>query len=225
MKYALILAGGSGIRAGGEIPKQFVKLGDVPVLWWSVRAFHSADAHTRIRIVMNPGFFDLWDILYAELPEADRSIPVEIVCGGRSRLESVRNGMVSIPEDAEALIAVHDAARPFVSREMIARGWETAARHDAAVPVVPMTDSIRHLESDGGSVAEDRSRYVRVQTPQIFRLETLRKAYGRELTARMTDDASVAEAAGVKVTLYDGEESNIKITNPMDFRIAEAMIR
>lgn len=212
------------MRAGGEIPKQFVKLGDVPVLWWSVRAFHAADPDTRIRIVIHPGFFDLWDILYSGLPEEDRKIPVEIVCGGRDRLESVRNGMMSIPEDPEAYVAVHDAARPLVSPELISRGWDAASNLGAVVPAIPMTDSIRRLEGEGNSVAEDRSRYVRVQTPQIFRLETLRNAYGRPLAPQMTDDASVAAAAGVKVMLYEGEESNIKITTPIDFRIAEALI-
>ncbi|MDE5808098.1 MAG: 2-C-methyl-D-erythritol 4-phosphate cytidylyltransferase [Muribaculaceae bacterium] len=224
-KYAVIVAGGSGIRAGGEIPKQFQMLCGLPVVWWSVRAFYHEDPEVKIRIVLHPGFFDLWDILYSELPEEEKRIKVELVCGGRSRLESVKNGIMGIEPGVaeETLIAVHDAARPLVSRELISRGWEAAKTSGAAIPVVPMTDSIRRLTADG-SVALDRSKYVRVQTPQVFYADLLKDAYSRELTPEMTDDASVAEAAGTKVALFEGSEANIKITNPIDFKIAALLM-
>ena len=229
MKYAVILAGGSGMRAGGDVPKQFQKLGGLPMLWWSVRAFHNEDSSTRIRIVMHPGFFDLWDILWSELSEDDRKIEYELVCGGRSRLESVKNGISAIPDhtengkEEEILIAVHDAARPLVDIATIRKGWEMASVRKAAVPVVGMTDSIRLLLPDG-SESLDRSRYVRVQTPQVFEAGLLKRAYGRELLPAMTDDASVVESAGMSVSLYDGSEINFKVTNPLDFVIADAII-
>ncbi|MDE7412747.1 MAG: 2-C-methyl-D-erythritol 4-phosphate cytidylyltransferase [Muribaculaceae bacterium] len=225
-KYAVVLAGGAGLRAGGEMPKQFQILGGLPVLWWSVKAFHEEDPSTKIRIVMHPGFFDLWDILYSELPAEEREIDVEIVCGGSSRIESVKRGILGIGSTSDTLVAVHDAARPLISPEMIGRGWIAARENGAAVPVVPMIDSIRHL-SENGSTAVDRSRYVRVQTPQVFYGDLLKKAY-EDLTdedARiLTDDASVVERLGHKISLYDGEINNLKITNPIDFAIAGVLI-
>lgn len=224
-KYAVIVAGGSGSRAGGEVPKQFQLLRGIPVVWWSIKAFHDEDPKVKIRVVLHPGFFDLWDILRSDLPESLRHIDVELVCGGRSRLESVANGIMGIEpgDDEETLIAVHDAARPMVSRALISRGWETARTNLAAIPVVPMTDSIRLLTQEG-SVSLDRSKYVRVQTPQVFKAELLKRAYAEELLPEMTDDASVVEGYGVPVALFDGEERNIKITNPLDFKIAEILL-
>lgn len=222
-KYAVIVAGGEGNRAGGSVPKQFQNIGGVPMLWWSVRAFYAEDPETRIILVLHPGFFDEWDILHGELPEEDRKIPVILSCGGRSRLESVKNGLMSVDEKEESLVAVHDAARPLIDPELVARGWEAALRYKAAVPVVEMTDSIRKLEGDS-SKAVARRDYVRVQTPQVFDARLLKEAYSRELTEDMTDDASVAEAAGVKVALYEGSPYNIKVTHPLDFIIAETLI-
>lgn len=222
-KYAVVLAGGSGLRAGGEVPKQFQKVGGLPLLWWAVRAFHEEDPHTEIHLVMHPGFFDLWDILASELPEADSEIRVELVCGGRDRLESVRNGIERIPAEEDALVAVHDAARPAVTPELIRRGWEEARQTKCAIPVVKMTDSIRLLEPPY-SKALDRSRYVRVQTPQVFRADVLKESYSRELTPDMTDDASVVEKAGYDISLFEGDERNIKVTNPIDFLLAEIIL-
>lgn len=210
------------MRAGGEVPKQFQMLCGLPVLWWSVKAFYSQDPDVKIRIVLHPGFFDLWDSIYSELPEEEKKIDFEMVCGGRSRLESVKNGIMTI-EDDDSLIAVHDAARPLVSVDMIERGWKSAEESGATIPVVPMIDSVRLL-TPAGSEAVDRSKYVRVQTPQIFNVKILKRAYEQELNAQMTDDASVVEASGKKISLYVGEEWNIKITNPSDFMLAETLM-
>lgn len=224
-KYAVIVAGGSGSRAGGDVPKQFQMLCGIPVVWWSILAFHEEDPETEIRVVLHPGYFELWDILAADLPEEVRKIKVELVCGGRNRLESVKNGITRIDpgKGAESLIAVHDAARPLVSKDLIKRGWEAARKTGAAIPIVAMTDSIRHL-THHGSEALDRSRYVRVQTPQVFYGDLLKEAYDRILLPEMTDDASVVEAGGKDIALYDGDEENMKITNPLDFKIAEQII-
>ncbi len=221
-KYAVIVAGGEGNRAGGSIPKQFQLLKGVPVLWWSVRAFHEEDPSTKIILVLHPGFLDDWDIMFSELPEEDRKIPVHISCGGRSRLESVKNGLMSVP-DEDALVAVHDAARPLVTPELIARGWEAARRYKAAVPVVPMTDSIRRLDGDA-SQAVPRKDYVKVQTPQVFDASLLKAAYHQTLGSGMTDDASVAEAAGHSICLFEGSPYNMKITGPMDLLVAATLM-
>ncbi len=225
-KYAVIVAGGAGVRAGGEVPKQFQMLCGLPVVWWSVKAFYQEDPDVRIRLVLHPGFFDLWDILYSGLPEEEKRIKVELVCGGRNRLESVKNGIMGIEPGTgnETLIAVHDAARPLVGIDIISRGWEKARESRAAIPVIPMTDSIREVTRDS-SIALDRSRYVRVQTPQVFWGELLKVAYSGELLPEMTDDASVVEATGVNISLFEGAEKNIKITNPIDFKIASLLMK
>lgn len=222
-KYAVIVAGGEGNRAGGSVPKQFQEIAGVPMLWWSVRAFHAEDASTEIILVLHPGFFDLWDIIYRELPEADRKINVHITAGGRSRLESVKNGLMSVDTADNALVAVHDAARPMIDTAIIKRGWEKATQSKAAVPVTAMTDSIRHLVN-GGSITVSRKEFVRVQTPQVFDAKVLKEAYSRILTDEMTDDASVAEAAGYDIALFEGSPYNLKVTNPLDFKIAETLI-
>ncbi len=221
-KYAVIVAGGEGNRAGGSVPKQFRLIGGVPMLWWSVRAFHKEDPSTEIIIVMHPGYFDYWDILHSELPEADRLISTKIVCGGRSRTESVANGLNSVVLSEDTYVAVHDAARPLVSVEMISRGWAAAERDEAAIPVIPETDSLRRLTEDG-SVAVARRDFVRVQTPQVFECRLLKEAYSQPFADEMTDDASVVEAFGAKIALYEGDSHNIKVTNPEDFRIVEVL--
>lgn len=222
-KYAIIVAGGEGNRAGGVVPKQFQLIAGIPMLWWSVRAFHAEDPDTRIILVLHPGFFDEWDLLYAELPETDRKIDVHISCGGRSRLESVRNGLMSVPDCNDSLVAVHDAARPLVSVEMISRGWLAALECGSAVPAIGMTDSIRRIE-DGVSVSVPRKDYVKVQTPQVFDAALLKNAYAGTLSDLMTDDASVVEAAGHKISLYEGSPYNMKVTEPLDIKIAETLI-
>lgn len=221
-KYAIIVAGGEGNRAGGSVPKQFVKMGGVPMLWWSVRAFHAEDPATEIILVLHPGFFDDWDILYSELPEADKAIRIKISCGGRTRPESVVNGLMSVPSE-DALVAVHDAARPMLTPELIGRGWQSAEEHGAAVPVTPMIDSIRRISGDE-SESVPRKDYVKVQTPQVFRSDLLKTAYSTEDFSGLTDDASVAERAGHRIFLFEGDADNFKVTTPEDLKIAGILL-
>lgn len=222
-KYAVIVAGGVGNRAGGSVPKQFQLIEGIPMLWWSVRAFHEEDPATKIILVLHPGFFDLWDILYSELPEEDRKIDVHISCGGRSRLESVKNGLMSVDRDGDSYVAVHDAARPMVTATLIRNGWDEVVKAKAAIPVMQVTSSIRKLDAEG-SVAVPRKDYVEVQTPQFFESKLLIDAYEQPLTEDMTDDASVAEAAGHKIKLFYGYPYNIKVTNNLDIKIAELLL-
>lgn len=221
-KYAIIVAGGEGTRLGGDLPKQFRDLCGHPLLWWSMKAFHDEDPSTRIRLVVHPRHVDDWKSLFMLLPEEER-IPHEVAVGGSSRTGSVKNGLAGIPDSEDALVAVHDAARPLVTAGMIARGWEAAVKSGGAVPVVPVTDSLRCL-TDGGSVAVDRSRYVAVQTPQVFRVALLKKAYGMNTDAVYSDDASAFEAAGMAPALYAGSHLNMKVTNPGDIEIASLFL-
>ena len=126
--------------------------------------------------------------------------------------------------DEDSLVAVHDAARPLVTVDMISRGWETAARHGGAVPCVPVTDSLRHLEGEG-SVAVDRAEYVAVQTPQVFRAGLLADAYAKNPDAVYSDDASAFEAAGRHPVMFAGAPQNMKVTNPGDLEIAALLLK
>ncbi len=222
-KYAVIVAGGEGTRLGGGLPKQFRPLGGRPVLWWSLKAFHDEDPAVKLRIVLHPDYFDEWEHLIQSLPEQER-FSHEVFAGGKSRTESVKNGIASIPDSHNALIAVHDAARPLVTVGMIARGWLAAGAEGGAVPAIPVTDSLRRLEG-AGSRAVDRSEYVAVQTPQVFRADLLKKAYADNPDAVFSDDASAFEAAGHEPVLYEGSPLNIKVTNPGDMEIAELLLR
>lgn len=223
-KYAVILAGGAGTRAGGEMPKQFHELLGIPMLWWSVRAFHQADPDTKIVIVMNPGCWDDWDIIYRELPEEERCIPLIMKSGGRSRTESVQNGIMGLPGDADTLIAVHDAARPAITPAMVNRVWDCAERFGTAVPCVEEVNSLRRKDGDT-TYPVDRSEFLVVQTPQIFRADILHKAYSERKDSVFTDDASLVQQAGFHITTCEGLPENIKVTTPVDFEIAEILLK
>lgn len=219
-KYAVIVAGGSGSRMGGGIPKQFRTLCGRPMLWWSMKAFHEEDPETKLILVLPADFLALWNDFYTSLPDGER-FDHEATAGGVTRTESVRKGLSLVSEDS--LVAVHDGARPLVSANIISRGWETAREKGAAVPVVPVTDSLRLLEEDG-SQAVDRSQYVAVQTPQVFRSVFLKKAYENAEGRTFTDDASLMEHAGHKVALFEGSHDNIKITTPADMAVATVIM-
>ena len=222
--FAVIVAGGSGLRAGGGLPKQFHLLGGKQVMVHAVEAFLDADPDTRIVIVTHPDYRPMAEEGMTELASR-RPCRYEIVDGGSTRAESVRNGLRLVPDDEETLVAVHDAARPLATPALVERGWESARRDGAAVCCVPVTDSLRETTGDGGSMAVDRSRFLAVQTPQVFRASLLKKAYSQPLLPVFTDDASVVEASGGRVAVFDGEPYNIKITSPFDFEIAETILR
>jgi 2-C-methyl-D-erythritol 4-phosphate cytidylyltransferase len=154
------------------------------------------------------------------------SAPHALVAGGATRFHSVQNALSAIDGDGDGdgLVAVHDGVRPLVSSATIAACFEAAAREGAAVPVTPLTDSIRQVAPDGASVAVKRENFCAVQTPQAFRLDVLRKAYEQEFRSDFTDDASVVESAGYRVALVAGNTENIKITRPEDFIFAQAMV-
>lgn len=237
-KAAIILAGGEGRRAGGDVPKQFRMLCGHPVVWWSMKAFHTEDPETEIILVLHPGFFDDWDIIVEEMSESDR-IPCHICCGGKDRIHSVSNGLSALSEIIEekglaprdVLVAVHDGARPLVSPEMIRRAWGATTEGVCGVPAVAPVNSLRRLLmsdmplAETVSVSVTRSDYVEVQTPQTFvAVDAIRCYRQRRPDGIYTDDASLAEADGMRVVLYRGEEYNLKITNPMDHEIAGMLL-
>ena len=215
-KYVIIVAGGTGTRFGGTLPKQFVPLNGIPVLMQTIKAFHDYDPQACLIVALPAQFAGLWE----ELCRSHQfDIPHKIADGGATRFDSVKKALAAIPEN-EGLVAVHDGARPLVRSTTIASGFATAESAGSAVPVVPLTDSVRQIDGTD-SHAVDRKTLVAVQTPQIFQIDMLKKAYAAAKSDSFTDDASVVEAAGYKIALYDGDAENIKITHPADLKIAE----
>ena len=222
-KYAIIVAGGSGTRFGGNLPKQFLPLEGKPVLWWSMRAFREADSTTELILVLPESGFDLWQSLFAQLP-SECQYPHKLAKGGTTRSESVVNGLALVETEEDSYVAIHDGARPLITPEVINRGWEAALQHGNGVAAVPVTDSLRRVAA-GRNEAVDRSEFMAIQTPQIFKSRPLMLGYEQAGRKSFTDDASVMENYGHKITLYDGSPLNIKITNPGDLEIAQTIIK
>ena len=220
-QYAVIVAGGSGSRMGGGIPKQFRSLNGRPMLWYSLKAFHDENPSTELILVLPEDFISLWNDYFLTLSERER-YPHKIAIGGDSRSESVKNGLALI-DDRDSLVAVHDGARPMVKSEIISEGWRAAEIHDAAIPVVQVVDSLRMITEEG-SRSVDRSKFVAVQTPQVFKTEMLIKAYDFACGKTFSDDASVMENYGCPVALFPGSEDNMKVTNPKDLSIASVLV-
>lgn len=221
MDFVIIVAGGSGTRMGGPVPKQFLPLCGRPVLMHTLARFHAASPRTRLILVLPEEQQARWRALCAAHGFA---VAHTVVAGGATRFESARRGLAAIPADAEGLVGVHDGVRPFVNAAMLAACCREARQHGAAVPVVPLTDSLRRL-CPGGSEAVPRSQYCLVQTPQVFQIGLLRRAYAQPFRPEFTDDASVVEALGASVACAAGSPDNIKLTTPKDMAEAEAIIK
>jgi 2-C-methyl-D-erythritol 4-phosphate cytidylyltransferase len=219
-QYVIIVAAGKGSRMQLPIPKQFIKLEGKPVMLHSMQAFVTYHPGIQIILVLPKDQFETWEKI---VQEYNVTIPVQVTAGGETRFESVRNGLALIPEE-DALVGIHDAVRPLVSQKTISGAFKSAERYGSGIPAVPMSDSIRQIESKR-SVAVDRSRYCIVQTPQCFQVRLLKKAYKQEYRYIFTDDASVVEADGNEVNLVDGNLENFKITTRMDLVLAEALLK
>ena len=220
-RYAIIVAGGVGSRSGDCLPKQFHDLGGHPMLWWTLKAFHDQDPTTQLIVVMHADFMEYWK----EIAGNDCA-PHLLTSGGATRKDSVAAGLALIPDHAEGLVAIHDAARPLASAGLIGEGWKNAAMYGAVIPGVAVSDSLREGTADD-SRSVDRSRYFAVQTPQVFDIRILKDSYRKAANATgavFTDDASVAEWAGYRIHIFEGDPSNIKVTYPGDFRIACDML-
>jgi 2-C-methyl-D-erythritol 4-phosphate cytidylyltransferase len=216
-KYIIIVAGGKGLRMGGDIPKQFLPVCGKPVLMRTLEAFHAYDASMRLILVLPVSQQAYWKQLCEEYQFA---LVHEIANGGETRFHSVKNGLALVEEDG--LVGVHDGVRPFVSQEVITRCYEEAASLKAVIPVIGVVETVRHLTEEGSETVP-RDQYKLVQTPQVFEVTLLRRAYQQEYTDLFTDDASVVEALGEKVYLVEGNRENIKLTTPFDLKLAELL--
>jgi 2-C-methyl-D-erythritol 4-phosphate cytidylyltransferase len=217
--YAIIVAGGSGSRMRSVLPKQFIELCGEPVLMHTIRVFHESQSSPQIILALHANYHKLWATLCSK---HNFTIPHLLIAGGETRFHSVKNAIDQI-NGTDALIAIHDAVRPLVSADIINEAYRCAAEHGSAVTAVKSRDSIRQVK-DGTSTSLNRDSIYLVQTPQTFQSALLKKAYEQPYTDNFTDDASVVEQSGVKITLIEGDHSNIKITFPGDIVIAEALI-
>jgi 2-C-methyl-D-erythritol 4-phosphate cytidylyltransferase len=217
-KHTIIVAGGSGKRLGGSVPKQFQTVKGRPLLMWTIEAFHRYDPTMRLIVVLPREHFDIWKALCM----GHRfHIAHEVVAGGEQRWHSVKAGLAKVQGDG--LVAVHDGVRPLVSAALIDRCFATAAAQAAAIPVVPVVPSIRETTAEG-SRSLDRSKLLAVQTPQCFHADLLRMAFEQPYDPAFTDEATLVERLGVKVALVEGEEQNMKVTTPFDLILAEAVL-
>jgi len=218
-RYVLIVAGGKGLRMGMDLPKQFLPIAGKPVLMHTLERFYQWDRLAEIILVLPEEHQFYWKMLCEEI---GFQLPHTIANGGLTRFESVRNGLAFVQEPG--LIAVHDGVRPFVTVEVIKSCFARAAITGTAIPVLQMVDSIRELGADGKSAPVDRSRFVAVQTPQVFRSDILLESYKNPFRPEFTDDASVVEAGGYTIYTVKGNTENIKITSPTDLLVAKAFL-
>lgn len=214
----IIVAAGSGSRFGSALPKQFCLLDGRPVVMHSIERFRRFMPGVKIILVVSADRMGYWHGLCKKYCFNSP----KTVAGGGTRWESVKNAL-EILDEGTTTVMVHDAARPLISSEVICRLNEALdGGAEGALPVLPLTDSIRELTPDGASRAVDRGRYVAVQTPQAFPKDLLVKAYGFPYCGTMTDDASVMEAAGhFDIRLVKGDEATLKITRPIDLALTE----
>jgi len=213
--YAIIVAGGKGLRMGGEVPKQFLPINGKPILMHTIEAFRKGLDGIEIILVLPADQHEYWQKLCQDYNFCS---PELIARGGETRFHSVKNGLAFLPNDEDAVVGIHDGVRPFVSKEAIQRCYAAAAGGRAVVPVVPVVETIRQILPDGKSITRPRDEYRLVQTPQTFPLVMLKKAYEQSYSETFTDDASVVEAMGEEILMVEGNRENIKITTPSDLK-------
>jgi len=219
-KYAIIVAGGVGTRMGANTPKQFLLLNDKPILYYTLKVFLEAYPDLKIVLVLPEEYTDLGREIIDGWFDYSR---IQITSGGETRFHSVKNGLALAEKDS--IIFVHDAVRCLVTTDLIHRCYDNASKTGSAVPAIRSRDSVRILnEEENDNEVLDRSKIVFIQTPQAFHSRILLPAFEIDFKERFTDEATVVEAFGLKISLVEGEENNIKITRPIDLVIAEKIL-
>lgn len=220
MDYIIIVAGGKGLRMGSDVPKQFLPVKGMPVLMRTISRFHECNPSMQIILVLPHQQQQYW---YDLCSQYAFGIAHMVVDGGDTRFASSRNGLDAIPDNATGTVGIHDGVRPFVAAEVISRCYYAARAHGAAIPVMPVTDTLRHIDSATTGHNVLRTDYRIVQTPQVFDIALLKRAFTQPFREEFTDDASVVEAMGCSVEMVEGNRENIKITTPFDLKIAETL--
>jgi 2-C-methyl-D-erythritol 4-phosphate cytidylyltransferase len=218
-EYAVIPAAGTGSRMNASLPKQFLNLGQLPVLMHTIKVFHDYSGQVEIVLVLSESEIPRWDVLCRKY---NFRIHHKVVKGGNTRFQSVRNGLSHIGDSG--LVAIHDGIRPLVEKEIIGASFKIASIHGSAIAAVRLKESIRETDKDN-TRAVDRSKFRVIQTPQTFQVPLIKKAYDMIEDEDFTDDASVAEKAGMSISLFEGSYSNIKITTKEDLILARALFK
>lgn len=217
-QYVVIVAGGSGKRMGMDTPKQFLELSGRPVLMHTIERFREFDPSIEIITVLPENQLRFWNDLKNKY---SFDIPHTMVKGGSKRFISVKHGLEFV--NSPGLVAIHDGVRPLVRLETIKRCFEAAAKYGNAVPVVSPADSLR-MEAGENNSPINRMEVKQIQTPQVFDVGKIKKAYLQDFDPSFTDDATVLEKMGEKIHLVEGNRENIKITNPEDLFIAQTLL-
>jgi 2-C-methyl-D-erythritol 4-phosphate cytidylyltransferase len=215
--YALIVAGGSGKRMGTDVPKQFLELAGKPVLMRTIERFRSFDVSIKIITVLPEDQLGYWEELQKKY---SFSVPNTVVEGGPARFYSVKNGLDKVEDNS--LVAIHDGVRPLVSLDTIKRCFDAAEKFGNAIPVISPTDSLRMI-TEQGNIPVSRQYLRIIQTPQVFDSKLIKKAYLQDYSPDLTDDAMLLEKTGETIHLVEGNRENLKITNPGDMAVAEAL--
>jgi 2-C-methyl-D-erythritol 4-phosphate cytidylyltransferase len=220
-QYVIIVAGGIGSRMKSERPKQFLELAGEPVIIRTIRCFIAYNPDIRFIICVHRNYRNHLENLLDKFGLARTMFTITF--GGETRLASVRNGLAMI-DDRQAIVGIHDSARPLVSVQTIKNSFETAAIKGNAVPCVPIAESLRKISNNINN-SVNRHEYRIVQTPQCFQAGLIKDAFASVQGGSFTDDASVVEHAGTPINLVEGNEENIKITSPKDLIIAAALLK
>jgi len=217
-KYAVIVAGGAGVRMGSDLPKQFMLIQGKPVLYYTIKAFLDAFPDIEIILVLPELQMELGKEIIDGYFSASN---IRLTSGGTTRFHSVKNGLALVEE--ESVVFVHDGVSCLAGKELLIRCFNKALETGSAIPVTECRDSLR-LISEDGHVVLDRTAVRLVQTPQTFHSKLLLPAYAIDYKERFTDEATVAEAFGIELTLVEGDPDNIKITTPVDLAVAEQIL-
>lgn len=219
-QFVIIVAGGTGTRMKSDIPKQFIEVAGVPILIQTLRCFLNYNPTIHIIICIHENYKQYLETILKKFELENASI--QITLGGDTRFNSVKNGLDLI-EDNNAIVGIHDAARPFVSKQTIQNCFETAAMKGNAIPCISVNDSLRKINNNI-NVAVNRNEFKIIQTPQCFLVSKIKKAFEQDYLSIFTDDATVLESIGEKIILVEGNEENIKITSPQDLLIAKTLM-
>ena len=221
-RYLIVVAGGKGLRMGGDMPKQFQLLGGRPILMHTIERLYAMDNSLQVVLVLPEEHLELWSNLCKQYKF---QVPLQLTTGGSTRFHSVQNGLAMIDDIEDAIVGVHDAVRPFVSQKVFDATYREAWINGSAIPMIEVQDSLRHVVGgQGASEVLPRDRYRLVQTPQVFKLSLLRRAYEQRYVEAFTDDASVVEALGESIFAVEGNRENIKLTTPFDMMVARTLI-
>lgn len=218
-EYVIIVAGGTGKRMKSDLPKQFILVNNKPIILHTINKFIDYNKDIKLVIAMQKNYFDYWKTLCKTYGFNKKH---QLIEAGKERYFTVKNALNDIPY-SEGIVAIHDAVRPMVNIATIRQCYAKAKEKGNAIPIVPLTNSIRKITKTKNKSVE-RTNYVAVQTPQCFKISLIKEAYQQSYKKSFTDDASVYESFGGEIITVEGNSDNKKITTPLDIIIAKNLL-